>query len=270
MSDARTFLDIADDLKSGRARVPDGWRQGRTAYGGLTAGLCAVAARKDRELAELRSLMINFTGPVTGDPAFAARMLRQGRNVTSVGVDVSIQKDGADATAGNALMVFGAARESVLDVDCAAPEVSAPEDAEPLIPPGGEMFAPNFIRNFEIKLVGGARPLSGAAKGRMLCWVRHRDPGAWNLRGAGAEAAFLCLGDALPPAAFPMMRAPAPISSVNWTVNLVRAPVSEGGWFLVESEQLAAREGYSSQAMRYWDCEGRLVAQGMQAVAVFG
>ena len=270
MSDT-TFLDISADLETGyRARVPDGWRQGRTAYGGLTAALCAVAARKDRELAELRSLMINFTGPVMGDPGFAARVLREGRNVTSMGVDVSIDKDGTATTAGNALMIFGAARDSVLDVDCAAPEVSAPENAEPLIPPGGEVFAPNFIGNFEIKLVGGARPMTGAAEGRMLCWVRHRHPGAWNLRGADAEAAFVCLGDALPPAAFPMMRSPVPISSVNWTLNLVRAPVSEGGWFLVESEQLAAREGYSSQAMRYWDREGQLVAQAMQAVAVFG
>jgi len=265
-----TYLEIAETLKRGRARVPESWRQGRTAYGGLTAGLCVEAARAKLDLPELRSSLVNFTGPVTTDPAFSVRVLRQGRNVTSVGVDVSTSKDGVDAMVGNALLIFGSSRESALDVDLQGPDVTSPEDLPSLMPEGNSPFVPNFIRNFEVRLAGGHRPMSGSSAGRVLCWARHRDGSAQDLRGVAGEAAFVCLGDVLPPAAFAMMAAPVPISSVNWTLNLLREPVSDGGWFLIESVQTAARDGYSSQMMRYWNREGRMVAEGMQAVAVFG
>ena len=257
-----SFQDIAQSLKShGRAEVPDSWKQGRTAYGGLTAALCVGAARiAHDDLPPLRSLQLNFTGPVTGNPVFEARVLRKGRNVTSVAVEASV--DGG--TVGNALCLFGADRDSVLDIDLAAPSVPAPEVAEDFMPEGTP-FVPNFIPNFELKLAGGFRPMTGAREGHLLAWVRHRDPASH-----AGETAFVCLGDVLPPAAFPVMTSPVPISSANWTLNLLRAPVTRDGWFLIESRQSAARSGYSSQIMRFWNTDGAMVAEGTQCVAVFG
>ena len=211
-------------------------------------------------LPPLRSLQMNFTGPVTGDPVFGVRLLRQGRNVTSVAVEASV--DGG--AVGNALALFGADRESVLDIDMASPSVPTPEMAEDFMPEGTP-FVPNFIPNFELKMAGGFRPMTGAKEGHLLAWVRHRDPTAHS-----GETAFVCLGDVLPPAAFPAMTAPVPISSANWTLNILREPVTENGWFLIESRQSAARAGYSSQVMRFWNTSGQMVAEGTQCVAVFG
>ncbi len=51
------------------ARIPDEWRQGRTVFGGLTAGLALAAARAEfGALTALRSMSCAFIGPVTGAP----------------------------------------------------------------------------------------------------------------------------------------------------------------------------------------------------------
>jgi len=76
---------MVPDAKGFRAEIPESWRQGRTAYGGLTAGLSLIAAQKQfPDLPPFRSVTVNFIGPVSGDPVFTSRLLRQGRNVTSV------------------------------------------------------------------------------------------------------------------------------------------------------------------------------------------
>jgi len=72
---------MVPDAKGFRAEIPESWRQGRTAYGGLTAGLSLIAAQKQfPDLPPFRSVTVNFIGPVSGDPVFTSRLLRQGRN----------------------------------------------------------------------------------------------------------------------------------------------------------------------------------------------
>jgi len=68
-----------------RVDIPPHWKQGRTAYGGLTAALMLAGAQKQIEgLPPLRSALINFVGPVTDSPLLTAELQRKGRNVTSV------------------------------------------------------------------------------------------------------------------------------------------------------------------------------------------
>ena len=74
------FNEIAQSMmqegEGYRGIIPAGWRQGRTAYGGLTAGLSLAAARKQfPEAPPFRSATINFIGPVTGDPVFTSLSL---------------------------------------------------------------------------------------------------------------------------------------------------------------------------------------------------
>lgn len=272
MHDATTPLSwpaLAHHFQPGHAlEVPASWKQGRTVYGGVSAALAVLAARAQVEgLPPLRSLQALFTGP-SKRPELSARLLREGRNVSSVDTEA---REG-DHVVGNAQLVFGRSRDSALSIDHPAPHCAPPEVCEPFAP-DGHPFIPAFFGNFEVRLAGGSRPLSGAAEGRILAWARHRDPAAWEGSPEEREAAFVCLGDVLPPAAFAAMGAPAPISSVNWMLNILRAPNTQAGWFLVESHQTAARDGYSSQRMRFWarngDGAGSLVAEGMQSVAVF-
>lgn len=262
---------LAAFRSSGPVAFPETWMQGRTAYGGLTAALCVEAARAEvDDLPALRSLQVNFTGPVTDTPSFAARLLRRGRNVSAMGVEARA----GEQSVASAQLVFAAARESQLRADAVAPDCPGWADSEPFVPSGItssmlKRFVPTFFGNFEVRLAGGSRPASGAQTGRVLAWVRHADPASRTGEARDREAAFVCLGDVLPPAAFSMLSAPAPMSSVNWQLNILRTLDTEEGWFLIETRQTAARDGYSSQHMRYWDSERALVGEGMQLVAVF-
>jgi len=260
------FNEIAKNLEAEgegyRASIPEGWRQGRTAYGGMTAGLSLMAAQKQfPDLPPFRSATINFVGPVTGDPVFTSRLLRQGRNVTSVETEGRV--DGKIVS--NCIFIFAALRESVIAVDYPAPDTAPPSECEAFLPAGVEAFGLGFFNRFDTRLIAGARPMSGASEGYIRTWTRHKDEN--SREGIGS---LLTLGDVLPPAASPLIKGMAPVSSINWIFTvLADEPQTDDGWWQVETRLTAAAGGYSSQVMRVWNMAGQLVAEGMQCVAIF-
>lgn len=253
---------ISKEKESYRAQIPEGWRQGRTAYGGLTAGLSLIAAQKQFEdLPPFRSATINFIGPVTGDPVFTSRKLRQGRNVTSIETEGKVE----GKTVSSCTFIFAHMRESEITVGCPAPEAPEPEHCEAFTPKGAEAFVPAFFNRFDTRLIEGSRPMSGAEQGYIRTWSRHGDAAS-----RGGIASLLTLGDVLPPSAAPLFKQLGAISSVNWIFTvLTDTPTTHEGWWHVETKLTAAAGGYSSQVMRIWNTEGELVAEGMQCVAIF-
>lgn len=260
------FRNIADGLTASgggyQTDIPENWRQGRTAYGGLTAGLSLAAVQKQfADLPPLRSLVINFIGPITETPLFKSRLLRQGRNVTSIETEALIGEDVVATTT----FIFGAARESDLTVQFPAPDAATPEECELFTPEFAKPFVPVFFHNFDTRLIAGARPMSGAEEGYARTWSRHMDEASRD----GLDS-LVTIGDVLPPAALPMFKKMGPVSSVNWMFNvLVDEPLTREGWWHIETKLTAASGGYASQVMRYWNSDGVLVAEGMQAVAIF-
>ncbi len=260
------FYAAANALRQDGARyqthIPDAWRQGRTAYGGITAGLSLVAAQKQFPgLAPFRSATINFVGPVTHDPQFSSRLLRQGKNVTSIQTEAHIKTSCVASTN----FIFAAPRLSELSVDCPAPSAPPPGSCEPFTPPEFKAFVPAFFNRFETQLIAGARPVSGHDEGYIRVWSRHKDPA--SRQGA---ASLLAIGDVLPPAAMPMLKKMGPVSSVNWIFTVLTDTVeTQDGWWQIEARLTAAQNGYSSQVMRIWNTEGLLVAEGMQCIAIF-
>ena len=241
--------------------VPDGWRQGRTAYGGITSALSYAAAKHDfPDTLPLRSAMINFIGPVSGDPVFKSKLLRQGKNVTSVQTDAAV--DGACVA--TSTFIFGAERDSVMQADFPAPKAPKPSDCQDFAPEQFRKFLPAFTQNFDMKFIAGSRPAMGADEGYIRVWSRHTDPASQT-----GMASLLCIGDVLPPASAARMKKMGPISSVNWMMNFLAPPVTKDGWWHIESRETATNGGYSSQVMRFWNTDGVLVAEGMQAVAIF-
>ncbi len=243
------------------ADIPPNWKQGRTMYGGLTAALM-LAATHDHidELPPLRSALINFVGPVKENPVLSAQLERRGRNVTNVS---AVARNG-DQAVGRADFLFGAARSSAIDIDFPAPDAPSPDTCEPFTPQSSQDFVPSFFHNFDTRLIAGERPMMGE-EGYIRTWSRHFDPAARS----GIEA-LLCLADVLPPAAMPLMRKFAPVSSMSWIVNvLMDEPKTQDGWWHVESKLTAARGGYSSQVMRVWNTNGELVIEGLQSIAIF-
>ncbi len=242
--------------------IPENWMQGRTAYGGLTSGLMLGAVKHlHPDLPPVRSALVNFTGPVSSPPVITTELMRQGRNVTTITARAEI--DGKPAA--TATFSFGAARESHVRLDRPAPDAPTPDDCEPFIPEFAMALAPAFHVHFDFRLIAGDRPMSGASLGYTRAWVRHA-----ALAARDGEAALLCLADILPPAVYPMLTKRGPNSSMTWICNFLDEDLGTvDGWWQIETNLTAARDGYSSQVMRAWNSRGDLVIDGMQAVAVF-
>ncbi|MBC6402102.1 MAG: thioesterase family protein [Hyphomonadaceae bacterium] len=260
------FQSLIDALKRDEDRftgyVPVGWMQGRTAYGGVsTAMALAVAKARFPGLAPLRSLQMGFVGPVGEQPVFSPSVLRQGRNVTVVGVNV----ESGGRLCGRLTLFFGASRKSALSETLTAPDAPEPETVEPFTPPAMRRFVPVFFLRFDTRLIEGHRPMTGAKDGYMRLWSRHEDPASRD-----GILSFIALADALPPAAAPKLTTFGPVSSMNWQLNILTPELAtRDGWWHVETRLSAGQDGYSAQIMRYWNTDGTLIAEGTQSVALF-
>ncbi len=243
-----------------RAHIPDSWMQGRTAYGGLSAALAlqgAMALAQPRF--PLRTALVAFVGPTTGECSVEAQVLRRGKS--SDAVSATVRSDGEVGT--SATFLFGRDRESAIDADALPmPDVPRPDT----LADRRSTQLPSFTQHFDMRLAGGERLASGADRGELIWWVRFRDPVA-----APAAVALLALGDALPPAAFCQMKGPAPVSSTSWLLHMLDlAPETQDGWWLLRSVATRSGNGFSSQEMTVWNTAGRAVATGGQGVAVYG
>lgn len=255
-----SFSALAEQAKTRAPNIPDSWKQGRTAYGGLSAALLLVQARAQYpDLPELRSALVNFTGPVTDAPDLSTEILRQGRNVTTLFSRAEIE----GKTVCTSTFSLGAGRESHLSIDYPGPEAGEPEECE-FFHPENTVFVPGFTRNFDIRLIEGSRPMTGGTSRKLRCWARHKDEASRE-----GEAALLCLADILPPAAMSAMTQMGPVSSMTWICNFLRKAETRDGWYQVEADLTAALDGYSSQVMRIWNTDGELIVEGMQSITIF-
>src|SRR3546814_10629926 len=82
--------------------------------------------------------------------------------------------------------------------------------------------------------------------------------------------ALLAMGDALPPAAMALFTEFGPISSMNWTVNMLTGtPRTDDGWWLLSARTGYARAGFSVQDMMIWNRAGEPVMSGSQGIAIY-
>ena len=237
----------------------DHWLQGRALYGGASALIAYTAAvRAFPDLPPLRAAQIAFVAPMGPKIELRRDIVRQGRNVTQVRSE--IWHDGSCAL--TAFWLFGTEREdnavhpAATIQDLPAP----PEEADPAM----EGKGPAFIQhNFDIRR---AQELRGPGEPIVRRWARLRDR-----EGLDAVSELLLLGDVLPPGAMRAMKRQGPISSINWSFNLLdTAPTTTGGWWLSENASQHAASGYSSERLRLWNSDGKQVLDGMQCVAIFG
>ena len=237
-----------------RGTVPDGWLQGRTAYGGLSSALALHAAMaSDVDLPPLRSALVAFIGPLSGAVTVHAERLRRGRNAAYIQADVT-----SEAGLGlRATFVFMGTVPSRLDQHApAGPPVPVPGPDDKLLR-GHPAIA--FTNNFEVLDAPGAGPAE------WLRWVRLKERD-----GLHPMVELMAVADCLPPAAMKLLGGPAPVSSMTWQLNLLTdVPVTQDGWWLLQAVAGHARDGSSSQRMGIWAADGTAIADQMQSVAVF-
>lgn len=259
--------EMLDQAATGTVHVAEGWGQGRATYGGLVGGLMYSALRAQvvaDPAPPLRSLTVNFVAPVApGAAEVDVQILRAGSSATQ-GL-VTLRQEGTVVAA--ALAAFGAPRESAITIPPSAitmPELPVPETIEPF--PYISGATPDFFRHVELRLADGGMPYSGADTSHMTGWMRFREtPGTFD------ERHFISIADAWPPAVIQMLPAPAPGSSLTWTLEILGdvAVAPDTHWaYGVHTDQ--AGDGYAHTDARIWRPDGTLVAISRQTVSIFG
>ncbi|AKM06168.1 acyl-CoA thioesterase [Pelagerythrobacter marensis] len=237
----------------------DAWMQGRTLYGGALGLVAYTAAiRAFPDLPPLRAAQIGFIAPIGGEIELRREIVRQGRNVAQVRSEIWV----GGQCALTAMWLFGTAREPNAVHPSARPEdwPGGPEGAEPVMVDAG----PAFIRNnFELRRAQEERG-PGAPVVRRWARLTERDV-------LDPISELILMGDVLPPGAMRAMQRQGPVSSINWSFNLLgTAPATRDGWWLSENASQHADEGYSSERLRLWNADGQQVLDAMQAAAIFG
>lgn len=242
------------------AHIASGWMQGRTAYGGISSAL-ALAGTMALHPTEtpLRYAQISFVGPVGGDCTVNARVLRQSKS--SLFVDAGVSSDLGFGTA--AVFAFSGERQSHVDHNrLTMPDAPDPDRLEPV---PEHQARPAFARHFDMRPTTGPRFGWKSDVGDYLTWVRFVEEPACH-----PAIALLAMGDALPPAAMALFSEFGPISSMNWTVNmLTSSPRTDDGWWLLSARTGYARGGFSAQDMMIWNRAGEPILSGSQGIAIY-
>jgi acyl-CoA thioesterase len=257
MPGLKQIIDALEPFEGGmRGAIPDTWLQGRTSYGGLSAALALhVAQQSDTDLPPLRSALVAFIGPLSGDVTIRATKLRRGRNAAFIQADVE-----SEAGLGlRATFVFMSAVESKVDYQVGSPpdfQIPGPEDTT--FKGENSTF---FIQNFEVL----DRRDATVGPTEWLRWVRLQERD-----GLDPMVELMAIADCLPPAALKLVGGPAPCSSMTWQVNVLGPePTTTDGWWMLRSSADYARGGSSSQEMMIWNADGEPIAEQMQSVAIF-
>lgn len=242
--------------------VPSSWHQGRTVYGGLTAALALTAGRNvlDDSL-PLRAAQFAYTAAVDHPVTTTAQVLNRGKS----SANIAARCLSGDTVALNSHLLFARNRASSVSHSLLpAPTVPVAEDCPPALRETDPR--PNCAANFDIRLAGAHRILSGQPQDpTLLAWVRHLDATAVQ-----PEIALVAIADSLPPAALVAVNTIAPISTVTWSIHLTRnTPIDPNGWFLIKARSVVAGDGFSFQNQTIWDTDGALLATASQTVAVY-
>jgi hypothetical protein len=247
-----------------QADVPDGWQQGRGAFGGLVLGnlVRAMTAFDGEETRTLRALTAELCGPVLPGPnLIRVERLRTGSAVSTVAA--RMERDGE--VLAHAVAVLGRRRSN--DTDC--------NDAErPEMPPWRAMppsdlgiGGPTFARFLEYRSLGPL-PASGSPHATGWCargWIRPVDP------GPARDAAYVVsLADAWWPAILARTTTPRPAATVAFTFELIDgvAGLDPEAPLFHTARTVAARDGYLVEMRELWGEDGRLVALNQQTIAI--
>ena len=242
--------------------VSEDWLQGRATFGGLVAAVGSEAMRKLVPLQRpLRSLQTTFVGPAgAGTWQVRARVLRVGKAVTLTQCDI-VEGDHLVAMQ---VGVYGMDRESAVLVKPTpvAPPCKAEDVKELRFDPER---TPAFVRHFALRFAEGAKPFT-STRSPSKVYIRHRDPSPLT------ESHLVALVDCIPTPALSMFKAPAPGSSMVWTLELFEHDLEfpPDAWWRIDTDIDAATGGYVNQTGLLHDPNGRPVALSRQLFAVFG
>lgn len=256
-------------LADGRFRweVPDGWQQGRGAWGGLvSAGVGrAIELAEPESTRTLRTLSVHMPGPLGVGPALVSvEPLRIGSGMSTWTIVVTDLATGEPYA--HAVGITGAARVPALACDMltwgtAQPPELPPWEELPILPsstPG----LPRFMQFLELRVAEGL-PLAGGVA-RCAGYARLTDQGTWD------AAQLMGMVDAWFPTALLAVDRLRPMATVTYAAHLLVDPATIPAEepLAFESTMSAAHEGFTSEIRRLWTLDGRLAVENHQSIVI--
>lgn len=244
--------------------IPSSWAQGRTAFGGLSAGMVYTAISKFVDGSRvLRAFNTNFIGPIALEKPFTIEVipLREGKNVSHfLG---QVVQDGKICVSCQAC--FGVGRSSKIQVENhQVHAMASPKKAQfiPQIP----KVTPKFLRHFDLAIADGGIPFTGRKSNHYHGFMRFTQPPSTL-----TDAHLITMIDAWPPTLLQMMKWPAPASTVTWNLEFIHPhrEVTGADWFAYQAHTRQAADGYGHTEATIWDKDNEVVAISRQTVAVF-
>jgi hypothetical protein len=267
MSSPFEIASAVEPLEPGRfrVRIPEGWQQGRGAFGGLVLGALLRAMERmepDRDRA-VRTLTGDLAGPVlAGEAEIVAQVVRRGSNQTNVRAELHQAGGGGEAIA-FATAVLSAARPCGLPA--VRPRVAGlpPFDAAVVLPLGAPR-APVFTKHYEYRPTG-PKPWSGGPEPVVAGWVR--EPTAPTAIDAPMLVALL---DSFWPASFSAVNAPRPMATVSFTAEIVCDPrrLDPSAPFFYQARTLCEHQGFQVELRELYDARGEILALNQQTFAI--
>ncbi|EAT13919.1 thioesterase family protein [Bermanella marisrubri] len=241
------------------------WAQGRSVFGGLSAALLLVHIEQQTGLTdkELRTLNVHFSGAITADEPcqLSYETISEGRSV------IQVQARLLQGNQCKTLVMACFAKNRDSDIRHQA-EILTPsksrEQAQKM--PFIKGVVPDFIQHLDLRFTSKALPFSGADQGIITGYMNFNDP-----HSEFNDASVVALIDAWPPAVFPMLKGPAPGSSVTWNIEFIqpRTELAQDDSLYYECEVKQADLGYAHTEAKIFHPNGELIAFSRQLVAVY-
>ena len=246
--------------------LPKGWLQGRTIFGGLSTAMMlhkAMQAVNDPNK-RLLTISVSFVAPVQEKPVkVTVEILRQGKSVTSV--EARVWQD--EQVMSVMLASFGSERESVLNIQQQRPAPQYPSPDELKVLPYHPLM-PQCYQNFDLAWTEGNYPCTASPQADFAGYFRFAEKFFPN--GKMSTPEFLALLDIWPAGAFPVLKTPAPGSSLTWYVTLLDdIDYQRLDWFKYKVFTDHAENGYSTEYAHIWDKNDRLIAISRQTITIF-
>ncbi|MFD2166961.1 thioesterase family protein [Thalassotalea euphylliae] len=256
---------VASEGKSAKPEFTEQWTQGRTGFGGLSAGLLLAATeQKVSDDKSLHSVYTSFIGPLLADVPFEVEVdvLREGKNV--VQLQSKAIQNGQVAVLQQ--VSYGAKRDSKIALNKLPTHNMAKPDSEIMNAPDGAMV-PNFVRNFDMDFQQSGLPFSGSKDSHTHGWMRFKDEPRTI-----TNAHIICLVDTWPPTVAQQLDNPAPLSTMSWYIEFVNTDVSckPNDWFAYQCDASYAKGGYGYTDAYIWNKAGDIIAKSHQTITVFG
>ena len=261
-SNLNSILKSLQENDDNITTLDEGWSQGRSAYGGISAAFAITAMKKlVPNDSPLRSLSVSFIAPVRpGKILIETEIIRKGKSV--IQAEASLVCDGNICL--RAMAVFGYARETY-GIQSATSCKLKPRGVGVKFEDHAKQ-TPGFLQFFDGEWVNDGIPFSGKLSRKLELWVRHNA----DLSQFPTEK-LITICDIPPPVILSHFSTPTvPSSSLTWSLEFVIPPEEvNSDWFFLEFFVHAAANGYTQQSGNIYNYRGRLCALSRQCMVYF-